>query len=111
MKFTILADPSLVIITINLVCLFNAWESREKRLFKKVMHFTMIYMATPLHKNPCPWGHEIYNFLASFLGHHNYIFSLSNLCLEVEKILKEIMHFHNMTYGRALAQEPLPLGS
>ena len=26
MKFTILADPSLVIITIYLVCLINAWE-------------------------------------------------------------------------------------
>ena len=112
MKFTILADLSLVIITINLVCLFNAWESRENRLFKKVMHFTMIYMATPLHKNPCPWGHEIYNFLASFLGHHNYIFSLSDLCLGVEKkVFKEIMQFHYKTYmATPLYKNPCPWG-
>ena len=44
MKFTILVDPFLVIITTYyLFCLINAWESREK--------------------NPCPGGHEIYNFL------------------------------------------------
>ena len=44
-------------------------------------------------------GHEIYNFGRPFLGHHNYILSLSDLCLGVEKkIFKEIMHFHNMTY-------------
>ena len=34
MKFTILEDPSLVIITIYLVCLINALESREKELLK-----------------------------------------------------------------------------
>ena len=47
----------------------------------------------------CPGGHEIYNFGRPFLCHHNYILSLSDLCLGVEKkIFKEIMHFHNMTY-------------
>ena len=36
---------------------------------------------------------------AAFLCHHNYILSLSDPCLGVEKkIFKEIMHFHNMTY-------------
>ena len=59
----------------------------------------MTYMATPYHKNPCPWGHEIYNFGRPFLGHHYNIFSLFNLCLGVEKkILKGLMHFHYMTY-------------
>ena len=38
MKFTILEDPSLVIITIYLVCLINALESREQETFKEVMH-------------------------------------------------------------------------
>ena len=40
-------------------------------------------MATPKHKNPCPRGHEIYNFGRPFLGHHYYIplLSLSDLCL------------------------------
>ena len=28
-----------------------------------------------------------------------------------EKIFKEVMHFHYMTYGHAQAQEPLPRGS
>ena len=32
----------------------------------------MTYMATPEHKNPCPRGHEIYNFIRPFLGHHYY---------------------------------------
>ena len=54
----------------------------------------MTYMATPLHQNPSPGGHEIYNFGRPFLGRHNYILSLSNLGLGVEKkIFKEIMHF------------------
>ena len=28
-----------------------------------------------------------------------------------EKDFKEVMHFHYMTYGHTLAQEPLPWGS
>ena len=52
-----------------------------------------------LNKNPCPRGHESYNFGWPFLGHHDYILSLSDICMGVEKkILKEIMHFHYMTY-------------
>ena len=63
----------------------------------------MTYMATPLHKNPCQGGQEIYNFGGPFRGHHNCILSLSNLCLGVEKnIFKEIMHFHYMTYMATL---------
>ena len=42
-------------------------------------------MATPLHKNPCPGGHEIYNFGRPFLGHHYYTLSLYGLCPRVEK--------------------------
>ena len=56
-------------------------------------------MATPLHKNPCPRGHEIYNFGRPFLCNYFYILGLSDLCLGVEKkIFKEIMQFHNVTY-------------
>ena len=59
----------------------------------------MTYMATPYNKNPCPRGHESYNFVRPFLGHHHYILSLSDLCLGVsKKIFKETMYFHNMTY-------------
>ena len=43
MKFTFLVDPSSVIITIYLVCLFYAWElvwtmhwSREEKFFVKI---------------------------------------------------------------------------
>ena len=58
----------------------------------------MPYIATPQHKNPCPKGHEIYNFGRPFLGHHHYILSLSDLCLGAKKkIFKYIMHFHHMT--------------
>ena len=31
--------------------------------------------------------HEIYNFGRSFLGHHYFILSLSDLCLGVEKMI------------------------
>ena len=56
-------------------------------------------MATPLHLNPCPGGHKIYNFGRPFLGQYYYILALSDLCLGVEKkIVNEIMHFHYMTY-------------
>ena len=29
----------------------------------------------------CAWGHDIYNFRRPFLGHQYYILSLSDLCL------------------------------
>ena len=70
-KFIILVDRSLVIITIYLVynSLIYSWE--KKKIFKEIIHFYyMPYMVTPKHKNPCPVGHEIYNFSRPFLGHH-----------------------------------------
>ena len=54
----------------------------------------MTYMATQMHKNPSPGGHEIYHVGRHFLSHHYYILSLPDLCLGVEKILKEIMLFN-----------------
>mgnify|MGYP003692425057 CR=1 FL=1 len=52
----------------------------EKKIFKEMMHFHyMTYMATPYYKNPCPEGHEIYNFGRPFLGNHYYILSLSDM--------------------------------
>ena len=67
------------------------------------MHFHfMTYMARSQHKNPCPVGHEIYNFDRPFFGHHyyRYILSLSDLCMGIEqKIFKEVpvIHFHYIT--------------
>ena len=52
----------------------------------------MTYMATHLHKNPCPGGHEIKNFIRPILCHHYFIFMLG-----VEKVFKEILHFHYTT--------------
>ena len=45
----------------------------------------MTYMARPLHQNPCPGGHEIYNMGTPFLGHQYFILSLSDLCMGVKK--------------------------
>ena len=77
------------------------------------MHFRfMTFMVTPWHKTPCPGGHETYNFSRLFIGHHNIILNLSDLCLGLKKkIFKEIMHFHYMTYiitSHGLAQKPVP---
>ena len=80
--------------------LFDLRLGVEKKIVKEIMQFHyMTYMTTLQHKNPCPWGHEIYNFGRPFLGHHYYILCLSDQCLGVEKkILKEIMQFCYMTY-------------
>ena len=70
------------------------------------MHFHyMTFMVTPWHKHktPCPGGNETYNFSRLFIGHHYYILNLFDLCLGLkEKILKEITHFHNMSYMTTL---------
>ena len=47
-----------------------------------------------LAQDPCPGGHEIYNFGRPLLGHHYYILSVSNLFMGVEKnICREICIF------------------
>ena len=62
MKFTILVDPSLVIITTHLVCLNHAPELR-RRFFKKYINFTLF---TPKLPPLGVGGHEIYNFLSPY---------------------------------------------
>ena len=60
----------------------------EKKIFKEIMHSHYItYMVTALYKNPCPGGHEIYNFARPFLGHHYYTLSFSGPCTGVEKTI------------------------
>ena len=68
----------------------------ELKILEEIMHFHyMTYLATFLHKNPCPEGHEIYNFGGLFLGYHYYTLSMSDLCLGVDKkIFMEIIYFH-----------------
>ena len=105
MKFTILVDPSLVIITIYLVCLIYAFEER-RRFLKGIMHFHyMTYMATPC-KNPCPGGHEIYNLSRPFLGHHYFTLVLSETCPWVDKKI----FFRNTSILHLLPQNNLPFG-
>ena len=69
----------------------------------------MTCISTPLCKNPCPGGHDIYNLGRPFLGHHCYILSFSDLCLGVEKkIFKETMYVHYM--ATPLHKNPCPGG-
>ena len=62
MKFTIFPDPSLVIITIYLVCLIYAW-SKVEGFFKKYIIFTLFTQERPPYGSG---GHEIYNFLSPY---------------------------------------------
>ena len=68
MKFTILVDPSVVIITTYMVCLIYAWELR-RRFLKKYSNFTLF---SP--KLPPLWigGPEIYNFLFPYPTNATY---------------------------------------
>ena len=56
----------------------------------------------PERRNPCPRSHEIYKFCRPFFDHHYYIFSLSDLCLGVEKKIflrnTSILHFLPQNY-------------
>ena len=56
----------------------------------------MAYMASPLHKNPCPKGNEIYIFSWPFLGHYNCILGSPDLCLEVEKVFETCTELHSL---------------
>ena len=77
MKFTILEDPSLVIIYYYILSLSDLCLG-VKKILKGIMHFHYI------------GGHEIKHFGKSFLGHHNYTLSLSQPCPWVEnEIFKE----------------------
>ena len=67
----------------------------------------MTYMATSRHKNPCPGGHEIYNFCNTFHGHHYCQVSLSDLCLGIEKTIFNAFSLYDL-YGLAPAPESLP---
>ena len=62
MKFTILVDPSFVIITIHLVCLNHALKQR-RRFIKKYISFTLF--TRKLHPLGVG-GHEIYNFWSPY---------------------------------------------
>ena len=94
MKFTILVDPFLVIITLFLIYLIHApvYTRREE---DPNIAFSL-YGHAPTQE--LLWGHEILHLGRLFLAHHYCTFSLSDLCLGKEKLLKLIMHFHCMIY-------------
>ena len=92
MKFTIVVDPSLVIITT--LHIFSLSDFQRNNAFSLFDLYGKIWK-----NNPCPEGHEFYSFGRPFLGHQYYIFSLSDLCSRVEKkLFEDIMHVHYMTY-------------
>ena len=65
--------PSLVIITLYLVCLVLVVE---KKIVKEIIHFHYItYMAASKHMNHCPRGHWICNWNRIFISnHYNILF-------------------------------------
>ena len=72
--------------------LFDLCLGIEKNIIKEiyVMHFhLMTEMAMPYHKNPCPRGHEIYNFGRPLLRHYfNYLVCLIH-APEKRRVLKK----------------------
>ena len=76
---------------------------------KEIMHFHYLDVQ---HKNPCPEGHEINNFGRPFLGHHQFIFSLSdlfpgNIFSDIKK--NDVFSLYDI-YKHALPQESLSPG-
>ena len=60
----------------------------------------MTFMAMPLPKNPCPWGHEIGDLVDPSMVIITIYLSLSDLSLGVQKkIFKEIMQFNYLPLG------------
>ena len=66
-------------------------------LYIKTRHKFLPPPPHPLKQEHLLGGHKIYNFCRPFLDHHYSTLILSDLCLGVEKIFKEMMHFYYMT--------------
>ena len=69
-KFTILVDPSLVFITIYLVCLIHAQEQRRGFL----ENYINLALFTPKLSPLGVAGHEIYNFLFPYCTDATYMY-------------------------------------
>ena len=53
-------------------------------------------MTTPLHKNPCPAGHEVYNCGRPFIGHQDYTLRcIGHAPEQRRRFFKEIYQFYN----------------
>lgn len=79
-----MVDPSLVAISMI----------QKKRRNLDFRYTCMSNMAMSKHKNSRLRGNLTYNSGRTFLSHHDYTLSLSDIGLVVEKILKEkyVMH-------------------
>ena len=82
MKFTILVDPSLVNLTIYLVCLIYAWE-KGKENFKEIMRFHyMTYISHPSTRTPASrvmkfWQTLLWSTLYKYWLHERVTWKLS----------------------------------
>ena len=56
MKFTILVDPSLVFITIHLVCIHDLCLGVEKKIVEEIMQFHPMTYDHALAQKPLPQG-------------------------------------------------------
>ena len=68
MNFKILVKPSLVIITIHLVCLNHAPGQKRNYAFSIYDSYGQALLHEPL-----PRAHAIYNFDRPFLDHHYFM--------------------------------------
>ena len=91
MKFTILVDHYLVIMTIYYVCLIFAWGD-GRRFLNNAFLLNDLYGHAPA-QEPCNGGHKTTIFIDS--SHHYYIFSRCEPCPGVLKtIFEEINQFY-----------------
>ena len=66
-------------------------------------------MTTPLHKNSCPEGHEIFKFGRLFLGYHYYALNLYAPCSDVERKIF-LMNTSNLHFLPHNYPPPTPWG-
>ena len=67
------------------------WSREED--FERNNAFSL-YDLYVLTQEPCPWGHEMYNFVEPFLGHHYYTLNLFEPCPRIEKMFSKIPQFY-----------------
>ena len=71
------------------------------------LYHYITYMATPLHKNPCPGGNDIYNFGRPLL-YTLFVWTMSRSSEEDFKRYNAFSLYE--LYGRTLVQATLPGG-
>ena len=85
-----------------ITCSYNSNQCAYHQNFAPTKH--------PNTRTPAGEGREFNNFGSSFLGHQYHILTLSALCPRVDKKNRRSI-WHYLTYGHAVAQDPLPRGS